>query len=91
MGSEPTIHKVKGAWVNEPFVTFDEAEMVLYAEHQRIVEALEAQVAALSRPVTLAEWEHAYHVCGSVGHYMDMDNVSELIAARLKQEPEEPK
>jgi hypothetical protein len=40
-------YKVQGAWVDEPFVTFQHAEMVMYADHAAEVERLRAVIKQL--------------------------------------------
>jgi hypothetical protein len=38
--SEIQKYKVKGAWVDDPFVTFAHAEMVMFADHERCKQEL---------------------------------------------------
>ena len=45
MESEPKIYTVNGAWIDEPFVAIGNEKMITYADHQRIVEALERDCA----------------------------------------------
>jgi hypothetical protein len=41
---EIQVYEVKGAWVDEPFVTFETAKMVLYDDHKRLVDKLQAKL-----------------------------------------------
>ena len=48
METDIQVHEVKGAWVEEPFVTFGTAKMVLYEDHKRIVDELKIKIATLT-------------------------------------------
>jgi len=59
-----------------------DAKEQMRLEDEATIKNLQRRLDEAQAPVSLDEWLHAYHVQGSVGYYMDMENVSELIAAR---------